>query len=105
MPVQEVRVPGAAQHELLGRSSRPLMVRCRPGIVTKTACWTVPGLHRNVTPKSVMYARDTLAVFAAGTDAGIELEVIADHTHAVEISRAIADQHGALERGAAFAIF
>src|SRR5882724_3380187 len=39
-----------------------------------------------------------LAVLAAGADAGIELEVVADHADPVEVGRAIADQHGALER-------
>src|SRR5256885_2506085 len=45
----------------LGASSRPLMVRCRPETVTNTAFLTVPGLHCNMTKKSVMLqcARDT----------------------------------------------
>src|SRR5512145_2221092 len=42
--------------------------------------------------------RNALAVLAARADAGIELEVVADHADAVEVGRAIPDQHGALER-------
>src|ERR1700680_711629 len=41
--------------------------------------------------------RNALAVLATGADAGIELEVIADHGDTVEVGRAVPDQHGALE--------
>src|SRR5262249_51697664 len=39
-----------------------------------------------------------LAVLAAGPDAGIKLEIVADHTHPMEVGRTIADEHGALHR-------
>src|SRR5712692_1404597 len=42
--------------------------------------------------------RHALAVLAAGADTRIELEVVPDHAHPVEVGRAVADQHGALER-------
>src|SRR5262249_5538038 len=42
--------------------------------------------------------RHALAVLAAGADAVVELEVVADHAHAVEIGRTVADQHRALDR-------
>src|SRR5712671_4491522 len=48
--------------------------------------------------------RHTLAVLAAGADAGVELEVVADHDDALEIGRPVADQHGALERRAELAV-
>src|SRR5712692_819787 len=48
--------------------------------------------------------RHALTVLAAGADAGIELEVIANHADAVEVGRAVADQHGTLEGLRALAI-
>src|SRR5947207_13154756 len=42
--------------------------------------------------------RHALAVLAAGADAGVELEIVADHGDTLEIGRPVADQHGALER-------
>src|SRR5215475_11088089 len=42
--------------------------------------------------------RHALAVLAAGADARVELEVIADHGDAVEVGRSVPDQHGALHR-------
>src|ERR1700734_296286 len=45
-----------------------------------------------------------LAVLAAGADAVVELEIVADHRHPVQVGRAIADQHGALDRRADFAV-
>src|SRR6478672_4446124 len=48
--------------------------------------------------------RYSLAVFAAGADAGVELEIVADHGDALEIGRSVADQHGALERRAELAV-
>src|SRR5215468_1456700 len=48
--------------------------------------------------------RHALAVLAAGADAGVELEVVADHADAIEVGRAIADQHGALERSTELAV-
>src|SRR5215211_5877110 len=47
---------------------------------------------------------DALAVLAAGADAGVELEVVADHADALQVGRAVADQHGALERRADLAV-
>src|SRR5258705_5200063 len=48
--------------------------------------------------------RHALAVLAAGADAGVELEVVADHADAIEVGRAVADQHRALERRAELAV-
>src|SRR5262249_20920062 len=45
-----------------------------------------------------------LAILAAGADAGIELEIVADHANAVEVGWAVADQHGPLERLAQLAV-
>src|SRR6185312_2365781 len=42
--------------------------------------------------------RHALAVLAAGADAGVEREVVADHRDAMQVGRAVADQHGALDR-------
>src|SRR5258707_15483736 len=42
--------------------------------------------------------RYPLAILATSADAGIALEVIADHADPVEVGRAVADQHRALER-------
>src|SRR5262245_3955741 len=36
-----------------------------------------------------------LAVLAAGADAGVELEIVADHADAAQIGGTVADQHGA----------
>src|ERR1700729_3907502 len=47
---------------------------------------------------------NTLAVLAAGADAVVELEIVADHRHPVQVGRAVADQHGALDRRADFAV-
>src|SRR5712671_5227730 len=44
--------------------------------------------------------RYALAVLAAGADAGVEGEVVADHADLVEVGRAIADQHRAFQRSA-----
>src|SRR6266446_3238979 len=48
--------------------------------------------------------RHALAVLAAGADAGIELEIVAHHADAPQIGRAIADQHGTLERSPELAV-
>src|SRR4029077_7450001 len=48
--------------------------------------------------------RDALAVLAASADAVVELEIVADHRHPVQVGRPVADQHGALDRGADFAV-
>src|SRR3989449_10178441 len=48
--------------------------------------------------------RHALAVLAAGADAGIEREVVADHGDAMQVGRAVADQHGALQRRADLAV-
>src|SRR5262245_2293793 len=42
--------------------------------------------------------RHALAVLAAGADARIELEIVADHRNPVEVGRSVADQHGSLQR-------
>src|SRR5208282_2772284 len=47
---------------------------------------------------------DALAVLAAGADAAVELKVVADHGDAVQVGRAVADEHGALDRRAALAV-
>src|SRR3984957_10100263 len=47
---------------------------------------------------------DALAGLAAGADAVFELEIVADHRDAVQVSRPVADQHGALDRRADFAV-
>src|ERR1700754_1868319 len=49
--------------------------------------------------------RHTLALFAAGADAVIELEIVADHGNAMQVRGAVTDQHGALQRRAQFAVF
>ena len=48
--------------------------------------------------------RHALAVLAAGADAVIEREVVADHRDAVQVGRPVADQHGALDRRADLAV-
>src|SRR5580698_11179202 len=48
--------------------------------------------------------RHALAVLAAGADAVVEREIVTDHSHAMHVSRPIADQHGALDRCADFAV-
>src|SRR5580692_9987953 len=48
--------------------------------------------------------RDALAVLAASADAVIELEIVADHRHPVQVGRPVADQHGALDRRTDFAV-
>src|SRR5580704_3900690 len=47
--------------------------------------------------------RDALAVLAAGADAVVEFEIVADHRHPVQVGRPVADQHGTLDRRADFA--
>src|SRR3954469_25967973 len=49
--------------------------------------------------------RYTLAVLAAGADPGIELKIVADHGDSVQVGRAVADQHGPLQRRAELAVF
>src|ERR1044071_1600221 len=49
--------------------------------------------------------RHTLAVLAAGADAGIKREVVADHADGVQVARAVADQHRPLDRRADLAVF
>src|SRR5205823_469925 len=48
--------------------------------------------------------RHALPVLAAGAYAGIELEIITDHAHAMQVSGSIADQHGPFERPAELAL-
>src|SRR5689334_10826784 len=48
--------------------------------------------------------RHALSVLAAGADTGVEFHVVADHLHARECIGAIADQCGALDRRADFAV-
>src|SRR4051794_134317 len=48
--------------------------------------------------------RHALAILAAGADAGIEFEVVADHADAMQVARAVADQHRALDRRADLAV-
>src|SRR5665213_2220834 len=48
--------------------------------------------------------RHALAVLAAGAHAGVELHIVADHLDALQIGRAVADQHGPLEWRAELAI-
>src|SRR3954447_19647574 len=48
--------------------------------------------------------RHALAILAAGANAGVELEIVADHGDALEIGRPVADQHSALERRAKLAV-
>src|SRR5262245_55488626 len=48
--------------------------------------------------------RHALAVLAAGADAGVELEIVADHADAMQVGRPVADQHGALQRRADLAV-
>src|SRR5580698_2745172 len=47
---------------------------------------------------------DALAVLAAGADAVVELEIVADHRYPAQVGRTVADQHGALDRRADFAV-
>src|SRR5262245_41696764 len=42
--------------------------------------------------------RHALAVLAAGADAWVELEIVTYHPDPVEVGRAVADQHGSLQR-------
>src|SRR5580704_2243915 len=46
-----------------------------------------------------------LTVLSAGADTVVERKVVADHGDAMQVSRAVADQHGALDRCADFAVF
>src|SRR5579863_8472194 len=48
--------------------------------------------------------RHALAVLAAGADAVVERKIVADHGDAMQVGRAVADQHRALDRGAYFAV-
>jgi hypothetical protein len=48
--------------------------------------------------------RHALAVLAASADTVVEREVAADHGDAVEVGRAVADQHRALDRRADLAV-
>ena len=45
-----------------------------------------------------------LSVFAAGADAFVELKVVADHRHAGEDVRTVADQRGAFDRSGDLAV-
>src|SRR5262249_4734754 len=49
--------------------------------------------------------RDALAVFAAGADAFIELQVVAHHAHVLERFRPVADQGGVADGARESAIF
>src|SRR3954462_5915528 len=49
--------------------------------------------------------RHALAVLAAGADAGVEFEVVADHADAMQVAWSVADQHRALDRRADLAVF
>src|SRR5215212_8490490 len=48
--------------------------------------------------------RHALAVLAAGADTGVQRQIVADHRNAVQVGRAVADQHRALERRAHLAV-
>src|SRR5271154_6965281 len=48
--------------------------------------------------------RHALAVLAAGADAVVQREGVADHGDTVQVGRAVADQHRALDRRADFAV-
>src|ERR1700738_4761411 len=48
--------------------------------------------------------RYALAVLAAGADAGVEREIVADHADAVQVARTVADQHRAFDRRADLAV-
>ena len=48
--------------------------------------------------------RHALAVLAAGADAGVEREIVADHGDPVQIGRPVADQDRALQRRADLAV-
>src|SRR4029078_8696469 len=48
--------------------------------------------------------RHALAVLAAGSDTRIEGEIVADDCGAMEVGRAVADQHGAFDRRADLAV-
>src|SRR5262249_39756277 len=48
--------------------------------------------------------RHSLALLAAGADAGVELEVVADHPHLRERARSVADQRRAFDRRADLAV-
>src|SRR2546421_575380 len=48
--------------------------------------------------------RHALPVLATGAYAGIEREIVADHADAVQVGRAVADQHCAFQRRADFAV-
>src|SRR6266567_4039857 len=48
--------------------------------------------------------RHALAVLAAGADAGIQREIVADHGDPVQVGRPVADQHRALQRRAELAV-
>src|SRR6185312_9189748 len=45
-----------------------------------------------------------LAVLAAGADAGVEFKIVADHADAMQVARAVADQHRPLDRRADLAV-
>src|SRR5690606_30037268 len=48
--------------------------------------------------------RHALTVLAAGADAGVEFEIVADHGDAMQVGRAVTDQHRAFQRRAEFAV-
>ena len=48
--------------------------------------------------------RHALAVLAASANAVVQPHIVADHRNAVQVSRPIADQHGALDRRADLAV-
>src|SRR5258708_4015344 len=66
-----------------------------------------PSSDRNlVHPPRLLAAADrhALAVLATGPDAVIEGEIVADHADAMQVSRAVANQHRALQRRADLAV-
>src|ERR1700722_13490495 len=69
-----------------------LSSRAAYGHLVELDCW-----HANAD-------RDALPVFAAGSDAFIHLEVVADHGDVLQRLRPVADQRGIANRGGDFAV-
>src|SRR6266487_5132061 len=104
-PARPWRRKRPARSPLAGRTAPPSREPLRPPICR--SCSSAGASDRNALHPQRRLAdadRHALAVLAAGADAGIEREIVADHGDAMQVGRPVADQHGALEGRAELAV-
>src|SRR6516165_12058049 len=88
------------QHRLFLNSTKADALNRREGGIALAAAASSGPAHGDAIETQRRLAdahRHTLTVLAANSNTAIELEIVADHAHAIEIGRAIADQHRAFQ--------